>query len=60
MMEANAAAEARRELAEELLAWVDERIEAEVTHRPDTNRYNRTLTETWNQVKARLLLEVQE
>lgn len=41
-------------LRDDLLAWVDSRIEAEVTHRPDVNRYKRTLSETWAQVRRRI------
>jgi hypothetical protein len=37
-----------------LLAWVDSRIEAEVTHRPDVNVHKRTLSETWQQVRGHL------
>lgn len=44
----------RAGIRDELLAWVDERIEAEVTHRPDVNRYKRTLSETWTQVRNRI------
>lgn len=38
-----------------LLAWVDSRIEAEVTHRPDINVHKRTLSVTWQQVRRHLI-----
>ena len=43
-------------LRDELLVWVDSRIEAEVTHRPTENRYKAMLAETWAQVRNRLEL----
>jgi hypothetical protein len=38
----------------ELAAWVDSRIEAEVTHRPDVNIHKRTLADTWGQMQCKL------
>ena len=43
-----------RDVLAELLSWVDERIEAEVSHRPDVNIYKETLQITWNQVRRKV------
>lgn len=38
-----------------ILAWVDSRIEAEVTYRPDSNLHKSRLADTWNQVRDHLI-----
>lgn len=43
-----------RDVLAELLAWVDERVEDEVAHRPDVNIYKETLQITWGQVRRKV------
>lgn len=43
------------QVVQDLLDWVDGRIDAEVTHRPDGNIYKATLSQTWMQMRRKLL-----